>query len=619
MAAAANVFLAITIAGMLTYELASAYSPNFVGHVKSLRADEGETVSFTCQIENLSKYRPVAWFRLYPRRTISIGLHKKISDQRLSVIHDGNMKWTLQIAKVTQHDRGKYQCAVNFNKTVISQVASLKVREKHRCSPQTYFVRWKKIEAQLENLKRKFDIEDIFPLSRTKVKGIYIKWCPSLKMSCWNRRAQCRPSSFELKNATVEIDVLNTQKFLYFSYLEATECSCKLGRNHDVIFPVIYKAKITNLLFKPHFFPATTFNMTWESVKKEVRKKSQVSDPEVFNILRKSRLTDDGKIPVKRCPLHSCNGPPNHMIPADQLKKRVSLRIRVGNVTKIAILEYIEPTKCYCGGGNLKVRLLETILHVKIAEQCPQLEGVTQTSYVACNNVMPFFVPYPLEDITWITVRRETSPWKPLLIKSPLRNDLATFETSDSWDMSVEYGVCDGLVELRLRNVTYALEDTYYSVVEFKNSSACFSQVNLRVAEKNPKGECSFIWNPRKTVLAWNTFRQRMANATILDKLIPKGAEIDEAFTLQTCPTEVMSCQEHQKMKSCISSRSRIRLKTVCVPNEDDIMKLEVEYKEDDACECGIRDSRTTNDVTHAGTKPIDIIRAEHIGSCPGE
>ncbi|XP_064109922.1 uncharacterized protein LOC135217756 isoform X2 [Macrobrachium nipponense] len=624
MTASSYVFLAITVAAVLIYGLPTAYSsPNFVGHVKSVKANEGETVSFTCQIKNLSNYRQVAWYRLHPKRPLSIGTDILSGDQRLTVIPDGSMKWTLQIAKVTRHDRGKYQCAVIFSKRVSSQVASLKVRAKHRCSPRTYFVRWKKIKTQLKNLKRKFDIENIFPLSRTEVKGIHVKWCPALKTSCWNRRAQCRPSSFEMKNATIRIDVLNTTRFLNFSYLEATECACQLGRNRDVIFPVIDKAKITDLFFKPRFFPATTFNMTWERVQKEVRKKWQVSDPEVFSILRKSRLVDDDRIPVKGCPLHFCNESSNSMIPADQLKKRSSLRIRVENATKIAILEYIEPTKCYCGGDHLKIRLLETIQHVEIAEECPQLEGVTQTSYVGCNNVVPFVVPYPSEDIAWITVRRKTSPWNPLLIKSPIRNDLAAYETSDSWHKSVEYGFCDGLVEVRLRNVTYDLEDTYYCIVEFKNSSSCFSHVNLRVTEKNPGGECSFIWNPRKTVLTWNTFRQRLANVTVLDNLIPKGAEVDEAFTLQTCPTNVISCQETQKMKSCISSRFRRRLNTVCVrvPNEDDIMKLEVEYEEDDECECGIREfsQRTTNDVILAGTKLIDIKRAKHVGNCPGQ
>ncbi|XP_064109939.1 uncharacterized protein LOC135217756 isoform X3 [Macrobrachium nipponense] len=379
MTASSYVFLAITVAAVLIYGLPTAYStgPNFVGHVKSVKANEGETVSFTCQIKNLSNYRQVAWYRLHPKRPLSIGTDILSGDQRLTVIPDGSMKWTLQIAKVTRHDRGKYQCAVIFSKRVSSQVASLKVR------------------------------------------------------------------------------------------------------------------------------------------------------------------------------------------------------------------------------------------------------GVTQTSYVGCNNVVPFVVPYPSEDIAWITVRRKTSPWNPLLIKSPIRNDLAAYETSDSWHKSVEYGFCDGLVEVRLRNVTYDLEDTYYCIVEFKNSSSCFSHVNLRVTEKNPGGECSFIWNPRKTVLTWNTFRQRLANVTVLDNLIPKGAEVDEAFTLQTCPTNVISCQETQKMKSCISSRFRRRLNTVCVrvPNEDDIMKLEVEYEEDDECECGIREfsQRTTNDVILAGTKLIDIKRAKHVGNCPGQ
>ncbi|XP_068214900.1 obscurin-like isoform X2 [Palaemon carinicauda] len=127
MAAVAKTLLAFAVTSVFTYEFVSTYSPIFVG-VKNLTVNEGETASFTCRGENLTKYRKIGWYRLHPKKLLSVGLTMKSDDPRLSVVHDDNMKWTLQITNVTRCDQGTYQCVVHFNKTSISQDAHLDVR-----------------------------------------------------------------------------------------------------------------------------------------------------------------------------------------------------------------------------------------------------------------------------------------------------------------------------------------------------------------------------------------------------------------------------------------------------------------------------------------------------------
>ncbi|XP_068214365.1 LOW QUALITY PROTEIN: uncharacterized protein [Palaemon carinicauda] len=602
--------------------------PIFVGEVKNLTVNEGERASFTCQVENLTKYHKIGWYRLHPRKLLSVGLTRKSDDPRLSVMHDDNMKWTLQITNVTRYDRGTYQCTVNFNGTSIIQFAHLYVRVKDQCNIRTYFLSWHKIKAQLGNSEiEEADVKSILLQSKTNVKGIYIKWCPSLRTSCPNGRTQCVPS-VERRNVSVGINVGNTQKLLHFNYLEATKCFCKfckLEQYCTVKFPVIFKPKIIDELFRPDFFNSTTIELTWEEVKKNVRKPSQVSGPEVFNILRKSRLIDDYKIPVKECPSDFCKEPSVSMIPAYPSIKHISLPIKVINGTKTAILEYVEVTKCYCSAAKLKVRLMETILHVKIEELCLQSDdvnesGMTLTSYIGCDIMMPFYFPHQSEDVTRITVIKATDSGKPLSIRSPLRTDLVTYDASQSWVRSVEFEICEGVVELRLKNVTYAFNDTYYCIVESKNTSACFSQVNLIVAEKIPEKGCPVNWKPKKTSLDWNTFLQRLDNATILTRLIPKETELNETFPLQICPAEPISCLGPLKPQHCVASRSRTRLKTVCVPRENDEMKIEIEYEEDDTCECRLSNVSLPNwkaILDHQETKLVAIVRAEHVGNCP--
>ncbi|XP_024084315.1 lachesin, partial [Cimex lectularius] len=99
--------------------------PDFLFPLENLTIAQGRDAMFTCVVNNLGGYR-VAWIKADTKAILAIHEHVITNNQRLSVTHNDDNTWTLNMRGVRREDRGTYMCQVNTD-PMKSQSAYLEV------------------------------------------------------------------------------------------------------------------------------------------------------------------------------------------------------------------------------------------------------------------------------------------------------------------------------------------------------------------------------------------------------------------------------------------------------------------------------------------------------------
>uniref|UniRef100_A0A0A9X7J6 Lachesin n=3 Tax=Lygus hesperus TaxID=30085 RepID=A0A0A9X7J6_LYGHE len=108
--------------------------PDFLYPLENLTIAQGRDAMFTCVVNNLGGYRVsgesssprVAWIKADTKAILAIHEHVITNNQRLSVTHNDDNTWTLNMRGVKREDRGTYMCQVNTD-PMKSQSAYLEV------------------------------------------------------------------------------------------------------------------------------------------------------------------------------------------------------------------------------------------------------------------------------------------------------------------------------------------------------------------------------------------------------------------------------------------------------------------------------------------------------------
>ncbi|XP_073987625.1 lachesin-like isoform X2 [Rhodnius prolixus] len=99
--------------------------PDFLYPLANLTIAQGKDAMFTCVVNNLGGYR-VAWIKADTKAILAIHEHVITNNARLSVTHNDDNTWTLNMRGVRREDRGTYMCQVNTD-PMKSQSAYLEV------------------------------------------------------------------------------------------------------------------------------------------------------------------------------------------------------------------------------------------------------------------------------------------------------------------------------------------------------------------------------------------------------------------------------------------------------------------------------------------------------------